>query len=134
MTNTESQKCAYRKKFAMKTGEIFLHLDTSFSDIFIKHKLDSRCNFLLFRVSSVRKRNPVWQSAGDAITLGISMVVAIGLGALLGYWLDSIFGTFPKLSIVCFIFGLGAAGSNVWKAYRKAMRMYEQDQEPDEKK
>ena len=96
--------------------------------------LDSRRNFLLFKVSSVRKGNPVWQSAGDAITLGISIVIAIALGAVIGYWLDSIFGTFPKLSILFFIIGLGAAGSNVWKAYRKAMRMYEQDQEPDEKK
>ena len=66
-----------------------------------------------------------WQVVGDALQLGASIVFAILIGAALGWWLDSKFGTSPWLSIVFFLFGVAAAGRNVWIAVRKELRSYE---------
>lgn len=66
-----------------------------------------------------------WQVVGDALQLGASIVFAILIGAALGWWLDSQLGTSPWLSIVFFLFGVAAAGRNVWIAVRKELRSYE---------
>ena len=62
-----------------------------------------------------------WQVVGDALQLGVSIVLAIFIGAGLGYWLDCKFGTFPYLSIIGFLFGVAAAGRNVWIVVRKEL-------------
>lgn len=66
-----------------------------------------------------------WQVVGDALQLGASIVFAILIGAALGWWLDSKLGTRPWLSIIFFLFGVAAAGRNVWIAVRKELRSYE---------
>ncbi len=63
-----------------------------------------------------------WQVVGDALQLGASIVLAIFIGAGIGYWLDDMLGTFPYLSIVFFFLGIAAAGRNVWIAVRKELR------------
>lgn len=63
-----------------------------------------------------------YRLVGDALQLGASIVFAIFIGAALGYWLDGTFGTFPFLSIVFFLFGVAAAGRNVWIEVRKQLR------------
>ena len=63
-----------------------------------------------------------WQVVGDALQLGASIVIAIFVGAAIGYWLDDMLGTFPCLSIIFFFLGIGAAGRNVWIAVRKQLR------------
>ena len=63
-----------------------------------------------------------WQVVGDALQLGASIVLAIFIGAGIGYWLDGKLGTFPYLSIIFFFLGIAAAGRNVWIAVRKQLR------------
>jgi ATP synthase protein I len=63
-----------------------------------------------------------WQVVGDALQLGASIVLAIFIGAAIGYGLDDMLGTFPYLSIIFFFLGIGAAGRNVWIAVRKQLR------------
>ncbi len=63
-----------------------------------------------------------WQVVGDALQLGASIVLAIFIGAGIGYWLDGKLGTFPYLSIIFFLLGIAAAGRNVWIAVRKQLR------------
>ncbi len=63
-----------------------------------------------------------WRLVGDALQLGASIVIAIFIGAGLGYWLDGKFGTFPYLSIIFFFLGVAAAGRNVWIEVRKQLR------------
>ena len=58
---------------------------------------------------------------GDALQLGLSIVLAIFIGAAFGYWLDGKFGTFPYLSIIFFLFGIAAAGRNVWRTVQKQL-------------
>ncbi len=63
-----------------------------------------------------------WQVVGDALQLGASIVLAIFIGAGIGYWLDGKLGTFPYLSIIFFCLGIAAAARNVWIAVRKQLR------------
>ena len=56
--------------------------------------------------------------AADGLSLGISIVVAILIGVVLGFWLKDITGSFWTLWIGVFI-GIAAAVSNVYKAYKK---------------
>lgn len=64
----------------------------------------------------------VWRQVGDALQLGASIVLAIFIGAGIGYWLDGKLGTFPYLSIIFFFLGVGAAARNVWIEVRKQLR------------
>jgi ATP synthase protein I len=68
------------------------------------------------------KIDSTWRMVGDALQLGASIVLAIFIGAGIGYWLDGKLGTFPYLSIIFFCLGIGAAGRNVWLAARKQLR------------
>lgn len=70
----------------------------------------------------MKRWQTTWQVVGDALQLGASIVIAIFLGAAIGYYLDRWLGTFPYLSVVFFLFGVAAAGRNVWIAVRKELR------------
>jgi ATP synthase protein I len=59
---------------------------------------------------------------GDSLQLGASIVLAIFIGAGIGYWLDGKLGTFPYLSIIFFCLGIAAAARNVWIEVRKQLR------------
>lgn len=56
--------------------------------------------------------------AADGLSLGISIVVAILLGVGLGIWLKDLTGSLWTMWIGVFI-GIGAAVSNIHKAYKK---------------
>jgi ATP synthase protein I len=56
--------------------------------------------------------------AADGLSLGISMVVAVAMGLAIGVGLQNLTGAKWTLWIGVFI-GVGAAISNVYKAYRK---------------
>ena len=57
-------------------------------------------------------------NAADGLSLGISMVVAVLIGVAIGLGLQNLTGTKWTLWIGVFI-GVGAAISNVYKAYAK---------------
>jgi ATP synthase protein I len=69
----------------------------------------------------------VWRQVGDSLELGASIVFAIFIGAIFGYWLDGKVGTFPYLSIIFFLFGIAAAVRNVWIQVRKELRANEDE-------
>jgi len=70
----------------------------------------------------VKRVNKTWTLVGDSLQLGASIVLAIFIGAGIGYWLDGKFGTFPYLSIIFFLLGVAAAARNVWIEVRKQLR------------
>jgi ATP synthase protein I len=70
----------------------------------------------------VKRTNTTWKLVGDSLQLGASIVLAIFIGAGIGYWLDGKLGTFPYLSIIFFCFGIAAAARNVWIEVRKQLR------------
>lgn len=70
----------------------------------------------------MKRVNKTWTLVGDSLQLGASIVLAIFIGAGIGYWLDGKFGTFPYLSIIFFLLGVAAAARNVWIEVRKQLR------------
>ena len=61
---------------------------------------------------------------GNAFKLGTELVAAVGVGTIIGFILDSWFGTKPWLIIIFFFLGAAAGMLNVIKA---ANRMQEKD-------
>jgi len=61
---------------------------------------------------------------GSAFKLGTELVAAVGVGTIIGFILDSWFGTKPWLIIIFFFLGAAAGMLNVVKA---AHRMQKKD-------
>ena len=61
------------------------------------------------------------QGLDGGVTRGIEMVVTPLLFALLGFWLDGIFGTRPVLTVVFFTLALAGAVASVYYRYRAEM-------------
>ncbi|MBW1721698.1 MAG: AtpZ/AtpI family protein [Deltaproteobacteria bacterium] len=59
------------------------------------------------------------RTLGYLSTVGLSMAFAIGIGALLGDYLDRRFGTRPWLFIVFLGFGIAAAFRNLQIMYKR---------------
>ena len=51
------------------------------------------------------------------------MAFSVGIGAVLGHWLDERFGTGPWLFFVFLGFGIAAAFKNLHRMYRKLEKM-----------
>ena len=61
----------------------------------------------------------LFRTLGHLSTIGLTMAVSIGLGALIGHYLDNRFGTEPWLLLVFFGFGIAAAFRNLYVMYNK---------------
>ena len=61
---------------------------------------------------------------GNAFKLGTELVAAVGVGTIIGFILDSWFGTKPWLIIIFFFLGAAAGMLNV---FRTANRMQKED-------
>ena len=61
---------------------------------------------------------------GDAFKLGTELVASVGVGTIIGFILDSWFGTKPWLIIIFFFLGAAAGMLNVVKT---ANRMQKED-------
>ena len=61
---------------------------------------------------------------GSAFKLGTELVAAVGVGTIIGFILDSWFGTKPWLIIIFFFLGAAAGMLNV---FRTANRMQKDD-------
>ncbi|MBW1771484.1 MAG: AtpZ/AtpI family protein [Deltaproteobacteria bacterium] len=56
-------------------------------------------------------------------TLGLAMALSIGIGAVVGYYLDSKFDTEPWLFFLFLGFGIVAAFRNLYRMYKKAQEI-----------
>ena len=63
------------------------------------------------------------KTLGFLSTVGISMVLAICLGAFIGYYLDEWLGTSPWLLLIFLGLGTAAAFRNLFIMYKKAEKM-----------
>ena len=61
---------------------------------------------------------------GNAFKLGTELIAAVGVGTIIGFILDSWFGTKPWLIVIFFFLGAAAGMLNVIRA---ANRMQEKD-------
>jgi ATP synthase protein I len=65
----------------------------------------------------------LWRTLGYLSTIGLTMAFSVGIGAVLGHWLDEKFGTTPWLFFVFLCFGIAAAFRNLHRMYRKLDKM-----------
>lgn len=56
-----------------------------------------------------------FRGLGRYLALGIQMVVVTGVGAAVGYWLDSKTGKEPVFLIVFFLLGAAGGLMSVWR-------------------
>jgi len=59
------------------------------------------------------------RTLGHLSTVGLAMAFSIGLGVLIGYYLDKKFGTAPWFFFIFLGFGVAAAFKNLHIMYRK---------------
>jgi F0F1-type ATP synthase assembly protein I len=59
------------------------------------------------------------KTLGYLSSVGLSMGIAIGIGAIVGYYLDKKFGTAPWLLLIFLGFGIAAAFRNLYIMYKK---------------
>ena len=70
-----------------------------------------------------QKTKKVMEGAGQ-LSLGISMVVAVLLGAGIGILMKNMFG-YDWLLWLGLTWGIGGAGMNVYKAYKQQQKSYD---------
>ena len=61
----------------------------------------------------------LFRTLGYLSTVGLSMALSVGIGAVLGHWLDQKFDTTPWLFFVFLGFGIVAAFRNLHLMYKK---------------
>ena len=59
------------------------------------------------------------KTLGYLSSVGLSMAIAIGIGAVVGHYLDKKFGTAPWLLLIFIGFGIAAAFRNLYIMYKK---------------
>jgi ATP synthase protein I len=64
---------------------------------------------------AARGRLDAMRTFGQVGTVGMSFVIAVAIGALLGAWLDRVTGLAPWCFIVFFILGFAAGVINVYR-------------------
>jgi ATP synthase protein I len=63
------------------------------------------------------------KTLGFVSTVGLSMGIAIALGALIGYYLDKWLDTSPWLLLIFLGFGIAAAFRNLYIMYKRVERL-----------
>ncbi len=63
------------------------------------------------------------KTLGFVSTVGLSMGIAIALGALIGYYLDKWLDTSPWLLLIFLAFGIAAAFRNLYIMYKRVERL-----------
>lgn len=63
------------------------------------------------------------QAMGQGLKIAVELVVGVGFGAIVGWWLDDVLGTRPWLMIVMVLLGFGAGMLNI---IRTAQRLQAQ--------
>jgi F0F1-type ATP synthase assembly protein I len=74
----------------------------------------------------LRDRQATWQGFGDALALGIEMVLTPLLFAAVGWWLDGRFGTGPLLALLLGLLGLAGEAMHVYYTYRAGIARAEE--------
>jgi len=61
----------------------------------------------------------LFRTLGYLSTVGLSMALSVGIGAVLGHYLDKKFNTHPWLFFIFLGFGIAAAFRNLYVMYHK---------------
>lgn len=67
-----------------------------------------------------KETKKLFRTLGYLSTVGLAMALSIGLGALIGHYLDGRFNTQPWLFLIFLGFGIAAAFRSLHIMYKKA--------------
>ena len=67
-------------------------------------------------------RFEVMRTFGQVGTIGLSFVLAIGLGTMAGWWLDSVTGFSPWFLVTFFVLGVVAGIRNVYATTKRFLK------------
>jgi ATP synthase protein I len=73
-------------------------------------------------------------NALNASSVGLEMGISVGLGALIGYYLDKWLGTQPWMMLLWLLFGLVAGFRGVFRAVARAEAAAQEDDQIEEAK
>lgn len=79
-----------------------------------------------------KKPNRKMRIMGELASLGIQFPVSIGIGYLIGRFLDKLFKTAPVLTIVFSVFGVIAAFVNVFRLNAELTRIEDEEKKDHE--
>ncbi|MBZ4642808.1 MAG: hypothetical protein JG767_417 [Deferribacteraceae bacterium] len=68
------------------------------------------------------KFNKKMRSMLNASTIGFSFISAIGIGTLIGYYLDKYFETKPYLTLIFMVLGIVAGFRNMFYFVKKSIK------------
>lgn len=74
------------------------------------------------------KFNKKMRSILNASTIGFSFITAIGIGSLMGYYLDKNFNTKPYLTLIFMVLGIVAGFRNMLYFVKKSMTDSDNDE------
>jgi ATP synthase protein I len=77
-----------------------------------------------------KKQRGMYRGLGDLASVGITLVVSICIGLLIGIYLDKYFNTKPWLTLIFLLFGIGAGFKNVYFVVKKYGDSSNKDQGP----
>ena len=77
-----------------------------------------------FKEINEKKSGSNVTSIGKALKISTELVAAVVVGSIIGFLLDSWFGTKPLLTIIFFIMGVAAGILNVFKSAKKMNKRY----------
>jgi F0F1-type ATP synthase assembly protein I len=66
-----------------------------------------------------KETKKLFRTLGYLSTVGLAMALSIGIGAIVGHYLDKKFGTDPWLFFIFLGFGIAAAFRNLQLMYRR---------------
>ena len=75
-----------------------------------------------FKEINEKKSGSNVTSIGKALKISTELVAAVVVGSIIGFLLDSWFGTKPLLTIIFFIMGVAAGILNVFRSAKKMQK------------
>ena len=70
----------------------------------------------------LKNSGDLMRTVGELGTVGLSFVLAIVIGVLIGHWIDTTFGTNPWGFFVFFFLGLAAGVLNVYRITKRYLK------------
>lgn len=52
---------------------------------------------------------------GDAMRVSVELVAGVGIGGMLGYWMDKWLDTSPIFLFICFVLGVAGSMMNIYR-------------------
>lgn len=77
----------------------------------------------------MENKKKLFREIGRYGTIGLEMGIAVVIGILIGWWMDSLFHTKPWLTLVFMLFGVAAGFKGLFRVLKYAVKDGETNKE-----